>query len=106
MRRTLALLAAALLLAPPALGAQSAPAGGAAAAPTPTPTPTAAELREAVSRIGGENGWFGVPSRDAVAGPRTIAAGDTVVGDVAVTGTLEVHGTVTGCLTETVGRET
>lgn len=91
MRRTLALLAAALLLAPPALLAQPA-----AASPGTSPVELGAELREAASRIADDARWFNVPARDAVAGPRTIAAGDTVAGDVAVVGRLEVHGTIEG----------
>lgn len=90
MRRTLVRLAAALLLAPSALLAQSAtPAQGSAAE-------VGAELREAAGRITGEGTWFDLPDAAAVAGPRTVAAGDTVAGDVAVVGRLDVHGTIEG----------
>lgn len=99
MRRTLALLAAALLLAPPALVAQSAAPAAPASASATAASPGAelgAELRDAAARMAGEGSWFDVPARQAVAGPRTVAAGDTVAGDIAVVGRLDVHGTVTG----------
>ncbi len=96
MRRTLALLAAALLLAPPVLRAQPSPAERPVAPAAGSAAGTGAELREAASRIAGEGSWFQIPERDAVAGPRTIAAGDTVAGDVAVVGRLDVHGTIDG----------
>src|SRR5688500_3197052 len=93
MRRTLALLAAALFLVPPALAAQSPAAPDTAAA---SDADLGARLRDAAARIAGEGRWFAVPDREPVAGPRTVAAGDTIDGDVAVLGRLDVHGTIVG----------
>ena len=122
MRRSVirAALLLGLILPGARLAAQDAPAVGAAPAdsaaqavvpaPPPAQAPPAtapvqapsaddvAELRERVEAFRERESWFGLPAlADAPVGSRTIAAGDTVRGDVAITqGTLDVRGVVTG----------
>ena len=85
--------------------APAADSGARAAAPAPAqasaPAASAedvADLRERVDAFRERESWFGLPAlADAPVGSRTIAAGDTVRGDVAITqGTLDVRGVVTG----------
>lgn len=86
-------------LTPPDSAAAAAGASDTGAAGTDAPASgDAAELRERVERFQARESWFGLPAvADAPEGSRTIAAGDTVHGDVAITrGTLDVRGVVTG----------
>lgn len=58
----------------------------------------AAELIEQAQRFTERAPWFGIPDvKPTATGSRTIAAGDRVAGDVAVSqGTLDVYGTIDG----------
>ena len=87
-------------LRPPAADSTAAAAAPAvAAAPARTAEPVDEDIVEQAREFAKSASWFALPGPDdgMARGPRTIAAGERVAGDVAVLGgPLDVHGTIDG----------
>ena len=97
-------LAAALSVAPALAQDDSAPQPAASESAAVAPpagessSDDASELASQAARFADRSPWFGLPDvKPAASGPRTIAPGERVEGDVAVSqGTLDVYGTIAG----------
>ncbi|HEU4631722.1 MAG TPA: hypothetical protein VFS08_18380 [Gemmatimonadaceae bacterium] len=94
-------LAAALSVAPALAQDEAQPSSAPSASAAPAAAPRSAdagELVEQAARFATRSPWFPIPeAKPAAAGARTVAAGERVVGNVAVAqGTLDVYGTIDG----------
>src|SRR5687767_9962951 len=86
-------------LRPPAADSTAAAASGVVAGPAQAAEPVDEDIVEQAREFAKSAPWFALPGPDdaAARGPRTIAAGERVAGDVAgLGGPLDVHGAIEG----------